>query len=272
MRVALPAAVFAIGLAACSPADDGETGQSQMAAATPSAAPAPAATASPAMQGREVSEQTDLYSFDYSYPAEAAAIPGLKAWLDEDLAKVRAELASEAAQARKEAKQNDFPFNTHDKAVGWQVVTDLPGWLSLSAGIGGYQGGAHPNHFFAALLWDKRTGKRREAADLFTSKRALSDALRKDFCREIDAQRREKRGEEYQQGGEGPFEECIDPTESTVILGSSNRRQFDRIGILVAPYAAGPYVEGDYEVTLPVTAAVLSAVRPEYRQDFALGR
>ena len=70
----------------------------------------------------------------------------------------------------------------------------------------------------------------------------------------------------------GLFDDCIDPVKSTVILGSSNKRTFDRIGVLVGPYEAGPYAEGDYEVTLPVTQAVLAAVRPEYRAAFSLKR
>ena len=42
--------------------------------------------------------------------------------------------------------------------------------------------------------------------------------------------------------------------------------------MVVAPYAAGPYVEGDYEVTLPVTAKLLALVRPQYRKFFAVKR
>ena len=57
-----------------------------------------------------------------------------------------------------------------------------------------------------------------------------------------------------------------------MILGSSNGKAFDRIGILVAPYEAGPYAEGDYEITLPVTDAVIAAVKPEYRPSFASRR
>jgi hypothetical protein len=68
------------------------------------------------------------------------------------------------------------------------------------------------------------------------------------------------------------FSECIDPTDSTIILGSSNRQGFDRIGVLVAPYEAGPYAEGTYEVTVPVTRAVMDAVKPVYRSAFAPAR
>jgi len=57
-----------------------------------------------------------------------------------------------------------------------------------------------------------------------------------------------------------------------VILGSADKQHFTRIGVLIDPYAAGPYAEGGYEVTLPVTPAVLRAVKPEYRALFAHGR
>ena len=60
-----------------------------------------------------------------------------------------------------------------------------------------------------------------------------------------------------------------------VILGiavalSSNRRAIDRLGLLVGPYVAGAYAEGSYDITLPVTPAVLKAVKPEYRGAFAV--
>ncbi len=37
------------------------------------------------------------------------------------------------------------------------------------------------------------------------------------------------------------------------------------------PYVAGAYAEGDFEFTLPVSPAMLRAVKPDYRDAFALG-
>ena len=89
--------------------------------------------------------------------------------------------------------------------------------------------------------------------------------MQADFCKALNKERAARReGEQMEL-----FEDCIDPTEAVIILGSSNRRVFDRIGFLIAPYLAGPYVEGDYEVTLPVTPAVLAKVKPQYRSSFA---
>ncbi len=235
-------------------------------------APVPAATEAVARAVKEVKEETELYTFEYSYPAQAAAIPGLKAWLDADLAKRKADVIGGAREDKKAADSGEFPFRAHSGSTEWKVVAEIPGWLSLSSMVGGYTGGAHPNYAYGALLWDKAAGQRREAADLFQSKGALSQAIRKPFCDTLDAQRAEKRGAKIDRNSGDPFDACIDPLESAVILGSSNRRTFDRIGVLVSPYSAGPYAEGDYEVTLPITPAVLAAVKPEYRASFTAGR
>ena len=174
------------------------------------------------------------------------------------------------ARRRKDAKEGGFEFHTFGYWIGWKVVTDLPGWLSLSTEVDSFEGGAHPNHAFDAMVWDKAAGQRRDAADLFISKQKFSSVIRAEFCRQIDKQREEKRGEPVNRGSEELFNDCIDPLDSTVILGSSNRRTFDRIGVLVAPYEAGAYAEGSYEATLPVTAAVLAAVKPEFRSSFSV--
>ena len=55
---------------------------------------------------------------------------------------------------------------------------------------------------------------------------------------------------------------------STLIFGSSSGESFDRVGFLVPPYNAGPYAEGAYEVTLPVDAGLIDAIRPEYQRFF----
>jgi hypothetical protein len=238
---------------------------SAAATAVPEHAPSPA-------RPRVVKEETRLFSFAYSYPAEAAAIPGLKALLDGELAKARAEVVGSAREGQEAAKGGGFPFHPYERETKWQVVADLPGWLSLSATLYDYSGGAHPNHGYAALLWDKAAGKRRAVAELFASKAALSGAIREKFCDALDRERAQRRGTPVDRKSGDEFDWCIDPAESTVILGSSDHRTFDRIGVLVGPYEAGPYAEGDYEITLPVDAAVLAAVRPEYRAAFSASR
>jgi hypothetical protein len=220
---------------------------------------------------RSVKVSTPLYEFAYSYPAAAGAIPALKAMLDRDLDKARADLVREAAEDRAEAKKNNYPYLAHSSQTDWKVVTNIPGWLSLSAQSYVFSGGALGNTGYDALLWDKSTGTRRVALDLFTSAAAFKAAVGTQFCAALDRERAKRRG------GDGfakddPFSQCIDPVkDATVILGSAKGGRFTRVGFLIAPYAAGPYVEGTYEVTLELTPAMLEAVRPEYRAYFAPG-
>jgi hypothetical protein len=263
----------ALLLAACSQANKEKSPDPGPATASPAESPAAAAPApiAPAV-ARKVSEANDVYGFDYAYPAAAAAIPSLKAWLDADLDKQKAELASEAQSGKAEAAKNDYPFRPYSRGLDWQVVTETPGWLSLSSMVSADTGGAHPNYWFDAILWDKTANKQRDPKNLFISTKALAKAIQPEFCRQIDKQRAKKRGEPIKRDNDDPFARCLDPTDYVIILGSSNRQVFDRIGVLVPPYEAGPYVEGDYEVTVPVTPAILAVVKPEFRSSFAVAR
>lgn len=266
------APMIVLALAACSggaPAPDGQASATANAAPAPAAPPAPPAPPPVAAAARKVSEANDLYEFDYAYPAQAAAIPALKTLLDKDLDDQKASLIKDATADRKEAKANDFPYHAYSLNIDWKVVADLPGWLSLSTLIGTYTGGAHGNYAFDAMVWDKAANQRRAATDLFTSKAALKAAVLKPFCAGLDRARKLKRGETWESDGSiDDFTRCVDPMDQTVILGSAGKQGFDRIGFLIAPYNAGPFAEGDYEVTVPVTPAVLAAVKPEFRGAF----
>ena len=278
-RTALLIAAIAL-LAACSAHKPAEATASRAQAAGDAVAdavngatssPAPPTTAPARVGGvRKVKETGALYDFEYAYPAEAGAIPALKAWLDADLKKQREDLIAEAKDGKADAKTNDYPFNGYSSGLTWSRVADLPGWLSLSGLTYEFTGGAHPNHGYTALLWDKGANRQRAATDLFISKAAFSAAIRGAFCDLLDRQREAKRGEKINRTSGDEFDACLDPAESTLILGSSNHQTFDRLGVLIGPYEAGPYAEGDYEVNLPVTQSLLDAVKPEYKAAFAL--
>jgi hypothetical protein len=244
-------------------------------AAMPPATPSPAHTASRAAPEDDASAGASAeaaYEFSYVYPASARAIPALKLILDGEARSVRATFSAQAEQGRDDARASGFPFRRYSYMKTWRTVSEVPGWLSLSAQVYTFTGGAHGMTFFDALVWDKAAGRQYKAADLFQSPAMLSRAIRAAFCDALDRQRAKKRGAPVKPGSTDMFDKCIDPAAETLILGSSGGKAFDRIGVLVAPYDAGPYVEGTYEVTLPVTPAVIAAARPEFRNYFALGR
>ena len=218
---------------------------------------------------RSVAEETDDFLFEYSYPAEAGRIAGLAGLLDNRLDRQRAALAAESEQARREARQEGFPYNKHSYTAEWKVVAELPKWLSLSADVATYTGGAHGNYTVQSVVWDKDNLRLMNAIDLFSSPAALEQAFGDRLCEGLDRQRAERRGEPVAEDSEEMFDQCPGIDELEVLVGSSNGRTFNRLTVYAGPYVAGPYAEGAYEVDLPVTQEVLDAVKPEYREAFS---
>lgn len=229
--------------------------------------PTPAAM-EPASGARAVSEETDDFVFEYSYPAEAGNIPELAALLNRRLERTRSSLATQAAEGRADARDTGFPYNKYSNSVEWKVVADLPGWLSLSGEMSSYTGGAHGMYGMRSLVWNKAAGKAIEAVDLFTSPEALGDALGDRYCERLDGLRAE-RGAEPVVEGDSVFAACPALDELTVLVGSANGRTFDRLTLYAGPYVAGSYAEGAYAVNLNVDDAVIAAVKPEYRESFS---
>lgn len=240
----------------------------------PPVPPTPPALAERASNGaRTVSEETDDFLLEYAYPAQAGRIPQLGALLDRRLENQRTDLARTAAEARRQARSDGFPYNKHSYSAEWKVVADLPRWLSLSNEFSTYSGGAHGNFGLESLVWDKEQRKAMEGIDLFTSPAALEEALGDRFCDALDKERAKKRGpveeEQPEEAGGTSFTDCPKIGELTVLVGSSSGRRFNRLTLYAGPYVAGPYAEGAYEVDLSVDKAVLDAVKPEYRESFA---
>ena len=253
------------GLTACGPsACDREPEPAPTATPTP----APTSTATASSNGaRSVAEETDDFLFEYSYPAQAGRIVELASLLDIQLEQRREELARESVAARREARQNGFPYNKHSYTAEWKVVADLPGWLSLSSDIATYSGGAHGNYTVEPLVWDKEGEEAMDTKRLFVSPAALEQAFGDRFCEALDREREERRGAPLEEG-EDSFTDCPTIDELEILVGSSNRRTFDRLTVYAGPYVAGPYAEGAYEIDLSVDRAILAAVKPEYRDAF----
>ncbi|BBC74139.1 conserved hypothetical protein [Altererythrobacter sp. B11] len=267
--------------AATASAEDGPVGSEASASATPEAtATDPEATATATATAsaaadrrsngaRSVSEETDDYLFEYSYPAAAGKIPELAALLDKRLDERKADLAKESVEAREEARDNGFPYNKHSYNAEWKVVANLPDWLSLSSEVSTYSGGAHGNYGYGSLVWNKADKRAIEAEDMFLSDKALDKALGEKLCDLLNAERKKRRGPDVPDMGVDEFTQCVPVSDATVLVGSRGGKLFDRVGIIYGPYAAGPYAEGSYELTLPVTRAVLDAVKPRYKAAFA---
>ena len=265
-------ALLAVALAGCEPGGEPDAPATSATPDTPTPPALEDGAPVPAGGARQVAERTDLFVFEYSYPQAAGEVEPLARWLDARLTRERDRLARSATEGQAEARDNGFPFNQYSSETAWEVVADLPDWVSLSAQLSSYAGGAHPNYGFDTVVWDKARDAPLEPIAFFISPEALDRAIGEQLCDALNAEREERRGEPVEEGSDATFDTCIKPDETNLLLGSSNGETFDRVGIQIAPYLAGPYAEGSYEFTFPVTDELLQAVREEYRGAFALPR
>lgn len=261
----------ALALAACSSPEEvakdaGVAAEASASAAPADTAPAPGPVAFTDNQGKDDAAR----EFSYSWPAEVSAVPALAAHLTTERDQLLAEQKAEWEEAKREfAGEDCVSCINRSFEKGWEVVADLPRFLSLSATFYVYTGGAHGNGAFDALVWDREGQAFFDPKALFRSEAALQDALGETWCKALKAERMKRLGEDYY---EDSIFTCPAIADLTVLVGSSDKRRFNRIGLLAAPYVAGAYAEGSYEVTLPVTPKVLAAVKPDYKAAFALGK
>lgn len=262
---ALALVVIGAGFAAgcSSPEDIADKAQIAPAAATSASDAAPAAVAFTDNAGKDEAAR----EFSYNWPAEVSAIPALAARLAAERDTLLAEQTGEWEAAMREFAGEDCAACTSRAfEKSWEVVANLPRFLSLSASFYEYSGGAHGNTAHDALVWDRERQAGFSPTTMFTSTAALQQALGAPWCKTLKAERQKRMGPDYTEDG---FFPCPPIADLTVLVGSSDKTHFNRIGLLAAPYVAGSYAEGTYEVTLPVTARVLAAVKPEYKPAFA---
>ena len=215
---------------------------------------------------REISEETDLYAFSFSYPETLGAIPALRDRLDQQANREEADLQRAARDASVEAREEGFPYNRYMVTIEWKLAGQTDEWLSLIENGATYFGGAHGNYGLSSVLWNKGAQRLLEPAMLFESKAALAAALGDRYCDTLDTQRMARRGGEMSETDDS-FDRCPDIDELELVL-LSNGEKFDRVMLYAAPYVAGPYVEGDYEVELSIDEAIRAAVKARYRDDF----
>jgi hypothetical protein len=264
-RTALAAALL---LAACSAESDPALPANTATVASPAATAAPAAAKSVPAKPRKIEEKSDLLEFSYSWPAEAAAIAPLNARFEAQAAKAKPEALATAKEDR-DGRGPDFAFNGHYFEAEWETMGDAPALLSLAGQIATFTGGAHGNSVYDALLWDRAAGRPIAAADLFERSQESFAAISPAYCAALDQQRSEKRQEPLPLSGDGWMVECPPLAEQVIAPVDANKDgRFELLRVLIAPYGAGPYAEGSYEVEVSVTPAIRKMVKKTYQAAF----
>jgi hypothetical protein len=239
------------------------------------AAPVTAQEPAPPTESGSVARQTahresPLLDFEYSWPDAIEPETQLVEQLKADLAKSYDEALGYARENKADMDKANASFNQNNFVRTWTIAGETPRLLSLVENTDTYTGGAHPNHNSSALLWDRASKQKIDLAQLFTSAQGLEGTIRAEFCKLLDAERAKRREGETL---EGDFAQCPSFSELTIFPARENGSgPFNSVRLIADPYVAGPYAEGDYEVEVAVSAALVEALKPEFRADFEVQR
>ena len=237
------------------------------APAAPAAPVAPATPPPPAAKAFKVEEKTDLYTFSFAWPAEAAAIPQLSDRFKAELAKAKAELTRDASRDRDERKKGGFPFHCYELQRSYETAGQSERLLSLESSVYSFTGGAHGSTGSGSLIWDRQSGKETSIPDLLSAGQSWTAAITQAFCILLNREREKRRGAPVEPGS--TFGDCPKYGELTKVLRDTNGNgRFDHVGVIADQYVAGPYAEGAFDIPLPITATMVERIKPEYRASF----
>lgn len=213
-------------------------------------------------------EKSALIEYHFGWSAEAAAVPELVARFKAEMEKQKAGLVEGAKRDKANRDKDGLDFNPYSGTTDYRTVGQSPRLLSLSAESWAYTGGAHGNGGTSALLWDREAKQEIKLTDLFAAPANRDRLLTQRWCDALNKAREEKRGEPV--SGDGMFNDCPKLDDIAIIpTDKDGDHRFERLMLIASPYVAGPWVEGSYEVDLPVTPDLIAALKSEYRGSFA---
>ena len=212
-------------------------------------------------------EESELLEFSYGWPAVVGEQPALVTRLAAEMTEERAR-ALEWAEEDRASRGDDFPFNQHHYAKQWDTAGVMDRLLSLTAATESYSGGAHGNLSLHAVLWDRAEDRELDPVELLGE--AATARLSERYCAALDAERAERRGEPISR--DDFFGDCPALAEQALApVDEDGDDRFERLDVLIPPYAAGPWVEGPYVIAVSFEAGDFADLPPEYRDAFETG-
>ena len=202
--------------------------------------------------------------FEWSATPFAATQPKL-------LAALRGDAARRLAQARREAAadrngRGAYPdYHKHYLSEDWSRAAETPQLLVLSAKFDSYSGGAHGMNGFDVAVWDKAAQARIAPTALFADWPRAKALLTKPFCDALTEERARRRSEPATLE---EFNDCPALDRQTIIPSGGVDGRIVSLAVRIAPYEAGPYAEGSYELFVDLPAPVIALVKPAYRTAF----
>lgn len=259
-RLILLAAAVAT-LAACNRPREEE--QAPAAAAPPAAAETQAEAAAPMAWD----SKTPWAEVKLTLPVALRDQPDLHARLYADEVRKLRQFAEGSQAARTEAgSDNSLP--TFEKTIDLTLAGETGKLFSLKRTDFEYAGGAHPNTVTSGVLWDKAMKRTISAGDLFRKGANLS-VLDQALCSAVNTAKRARVPDSAVLTLDGKDWSCPRAMDTAFVLTpGTTPGKAGGLTFLIGPYQVGPYVEGGYEIAIPV-AAFRSLLAVAYADEFA---
>lgn len=220
----------------------------------------------------EMSVATDNYEFKYFYPTLVSRYIPLSDHLTDIMRQLEYALAVRAEKDRAARVAMGKPeFYRHELIVNWQVVADLPNWLSLSTDVRDFGGTWQGDYATFTILYDKRAGRVSRPLELFQSAKALNAAIAPRLCAAL-SEVQALQGQMAEQTGGIASWDCPYAGGPTALLGSRNGKTFDRVTVITPYIETSAGFENPVAIHLDVDATLLKAVKPEYAMDFTIAQ
>ncbi len=216
-----------------------------------------------------IDRKGDTVEFNYAWSAEASAIPMLVRRFRGDLETAWSAASTTAQADRAAAQVAKRPFNGHKFSRQWTTAGQSSRLLSLDGRTFINAGnGAAPSTGAEALLWDRSARREVKVRSLFGAGNDLEKLVHTPYCIRHEGERARRPGAPAH--APDPYAACPKLSEFAVVPADSNaNRRFDRFRLIAPSGVFGrAHVEGRYEITVPVTAALRAALKPAYRSSF----
>jgi hypothetical protein len=215
----------------------------------------------------KIHTKSRLLDFEYSWPSEVGAVPALVRHFAKDMREERKTMLADAREASR--TRQELPFNFYSFYRDLSSAGQSRRFLSLKIKTYEFTGGAHGNTYSEAFLWDRQLRKAVAFSSLLADKQAIARLLRNPFCHRLHNERTRRNGQEMS----GVFDDCPKLSDLKILPGDSDHHgKFDVIRLVADQGVAGSNAEGEYDISLPVTAKFVAAVKPEYRSSFETQR
>jgi hypothetical protein len=211
----------------------------------------------PGKGGVCIAKRGPNWTYAFVYPAEAARIPALDAWLRNESKGDEGDHEESIGSLAAWAKQNpDGKF--HLERV-YTLDSDVPALLALSKMTSSYTGGPHGWFALETLLWDKSRNRVLKSEELFSDPSAANAEIRDQLCPALIELRRSRN-----RGFNG---RCEEPPYHTLALLAAGGRVTT---LKVTFNELEGYAGGTYMVYVPVTRRLLELVAERFRAGFAV--